>query len=62
MAPPAHKDLWSLLRVLADEPFDYANFNPAADSLDATADSLVDTCPGTGLFVMNDGGYLVQLR
>ncbi len=62
MAPPEHKELWRLLRVLADEPFDYANFNPAADALDEAADSLTAACPALGFFVLNDDGYLVRLQ
>ncbi len=62
MAPSDHVRLWELLQTLVNEPFDYERFNPAADALDETAGSLIETCPALGIFVMNDDGFVTYLR
>ncbi len=61
-SPVQHRVLWELFNKLLSEPFDYDNFNPAADALDATASDLTDACPNLGPFVMDDGGYIIYLR
>lgn len=62
LAPSDHVRFWALLQTLVTEPFDYENFNPAADALDETADSLRETCPALGIFVMNDDGFVTYLE
>jgi hypothetical protein len=60
-SPPAHAKTWALFQTLSREPFDYANFNPAVDSLDDIADELDSTCPGLDRVIVDDDGRLRQL-
>lgn len=62
MAPSDQVRMWELLQSLVNEPFDYERFNPAADALDETADSLNETCPALGIFIMNDDGFATYHR
>jgi hypothetical protein len=60
-SPPAHAETWTLFLTLSREPFDYANFNPAVDSLDDIADDLDSTCAGLDQVIVDDDGRLRQL-
>lgn len=57
-SPTSHREAWSLMLKLSEEEFDYENFNPAVDALDAISPELDDMCSGTDWMVVGDDGRI----
>jgi hypothetical protein len=55
-SPTSHREAWTLMLTLSQEEFDYENFNPALDALDAISPELDSTCSGTDWLVVDDDG------
>ncbi len=61
-SPPDHGGVWALLLTLSQEPFDYENFNPAVDALDAISADIEATCSGVDRLIIDDDGRVRQLQ
>lgn len=55
-SPTNHREAWTLMLTLSEEEFDYENFNPAVDALDAIFPELDSMCSGTDWLVVGDDG------
>lgn len=61
-SPTSHREAWTLMLTLSSEEFDYENFNPAVDALDAISPELDAMCSGTDWMVVGDDGRVRDFR